>query len=125
MSSKVEIFKNMPFSGKMGTSLCVLSWLWIIAICNFMLSDPGWALKLSIMVCILSFFLFQAQNWARWIAILGDGMGIILSAYFFIAGFVLIGTVNVMLFGGSIYFLMVPATSRYFKAQGQSGRQNG
>jgi hypothetical protein len=46
-------------------------------------------------------------------------MGILLSLYFIISGFVLIATVNIMLFGGSIYYLMVPATSRYFKTHGQ------
>ena len=122
MLFNVEKFKNMPFSGKVGASLCSVGWIWIIAICYFMLSDENWALKLSIMVCILSFFLFQAQNWARWIAILGNVMGILLSTYFFLGGFVLIATVNVMLFGGSIYYLMVPATSHYFKTQSQQGR---
>ena len=94
----------------------------IIAFSYFKLPDTNWALKLFIMVCILSPFLLQAQNWARWIAILGDVMGILLSAYFFAAGFVLIATVNVILFGGSIYYLMIPVTSRYFKIHSQSGR---
>ena len=122
MLFKVDIFKNMPFSGKFGASLCAVGWIWIIAFCYVKLPDTNWALKLSIMVCILSIFLFQAQNWARWIAILGNVMGLLLSAYFFIGGFVLIATVNVMLFGGSTYYLMVPATSRYFKTHSQSGK---
>jgi hypothetical protein len=119
---KVDIFKNMPFPGKFGASLCVVGWIWIIAFCYVKLPDTNWALKLSIMVCILSVFLFQAQNWARWIAILGNVMGLLLSAYFFIGGFVLIATVNIMLFGGSTYYLMTPATSRYFKTHSQTGR---
>ena len=111
----------MPFSGKFGASLCAVGWIWIIAFCYIKLPDTNWALKLWIMVCILSIFLFQAQNWARWIAILGNVMGILLSVYFFIGGFVLIATVNVMFFGGSTYYLMTPATIRYFKSHSQTG----
>ncbi len=119
MLFKAEIFKNMPFTGKVGTSLCAAGWMSIIAFCYFKLPETNWALKLLIMVCILIPFLLQAQNWARWIAILGNVMGILLSAYFFMAGFVQIATVNVMLFGGSSYYLIVPATSRYFKTHSQ------
>jgi hypothetical protein len=122
MLFKSENFKNMPFSAKVGVSLCAVSWVWIIAFCYYKLPDTNWALKLSIMLCVLSFFLFQAQNWARWIAILGNVMGLLLSAYFFIGGFVMFATVSVMLFGGSTYYLMVPPTSRYFKAHSQSSR---
>jgi hypothetical protein len=122
MLFKAEIFKNMPFSGKVGASLFAGGWISIIAFSYFKLPDTNWALKLFIMVCILSPFLLQAQNWARWIAILGNVMGILLSVYFFMAGFVQIAAMNVVLFGGSIYYLMLPATSRYFRTHSQSGR---
>jgi hypothetical protein len=122
MLFKVEVFKNMPFVGKLGSILCAVSWIWIIAICYFMLSDKNWAFKLSIMVVILSFFLFQAQNWARWVAVLGDALGILLSGYFYIGGFVSFAVVNALLFGASLYCLTAPVTSQYFKAHSQHSR---
>lgn len=110
----------MPYSGKVGTTLWVVSWVWLISAYYYLTHDTNWAAKLSIAAVILSLFLVQAQNWSRLIAVMGNIMGILLSGYFFLGGFVLIATVNVILFGGAIYYLMVPATSRYFKAR--SGR---
>ena len=124
MRSKIERFKNMPFAGKMGLSLWLVGWIWLISMYYYLTKDSTLAVKLSISVVILIPFLVQIQNWARIIAQLGNAMGIVISVLFFYKGLVLIATVNVLLFGGSIYFLMIPATSRYFKAHGQPGRQN-
>ena len=44
---------------------------------------------------------------------------------FFMAGFTLFATVDVMLFGGAIAFLMAPATAQYFKAQSHKGTHRG
>ncbi len=117
MQFKIDKFKNMPYTGKVGSTLWLVSWIWLIGAYYYLTRDTAWAAKLSIAVLLLGLFIFQAQNWARLIAVLGNAMGILLSGYFFVAGFFLIATVNVMLFGGAIYFLMVPATSQYFKAQ--------
>ena len=114
----------MPFAGKMGLSLWLVGWIWLIAMYYYLTKDSTLAVKLSISVVILIPFLVQIQNWARIIAQLGNAMGIVISVLFFYKGLVLIATVNVLLFGGSIYFLMVPATSRYFKTHGRPGRQN-
>lgn len=117
MQFKIEKFKNMPYTGKVGSTLWLASWIWLISVYYLLTQDTTWVAKLSIAVILLGLFVFQAQNWARLIAVLGNVMGILLSGYFFIAGFILIATVNVMLFGGAIYFLMVPTTTRYFKIQ--------
>lgn len=122
MQFKIERFKNMPYAGKVGLTLWVTSWIWFLSVYYYLTNDSTWVVKLSIAVAILVPFLFQSQNWARMIAILGNAMGIVLSILFFYKGLVLIATVNVLLFGGSIYYLMVPATSRYFKAHSQPGR---
>jgi hypothetical protein len=122
MQFKIEKFKNMPFTGKMGLTLWLIGWIWMIAAYYYLTRDKDLTLKLSIAAVILIPFLIQIQNWARWIVILGNVMGILYSYYFLIGGHVTIATVNVILFGGSIYYLMVSATSRYFKAHGQSGR---
>jgi len=119
MQFKIEKLKNMPYTGKVGVTLWAVSWIWLISVYYYLTKDTDWLIKLSIMVVILAPFLFQGQNWARIIAMLGNAMGIILSILFFFKGFVLFGTVMVMLFGGSIYFLVIPATSRYFKTQGR------
>jgi hypothetical protein len=119
MQFKIEKIKNMPYAGKVGVTLWVVSWIWLIAVYYYLTQDTTWVAKLSIAVVLLALFLLQAQNWARLIAVLGNVMGILLSGYFYLGGFILFATVNVMLFGGAIYFLMIPAVSRYFKAQNQ------
>jgi hypothetical protein len=119
MQFKIDKFKNMPYSGKVGSALWLVSWAWLIACYYHLTHDSAWTAKLCAAVLILSLFLIQAQNWSRLISVLGNIMGILLSGYFYIAGYVLIAAVNVMLFSAAIYFLMVPATSRYFKAQSQ------
>lgn len=119
MQFKIEKFKDMPYTGKVGSTLWLVSWIWLISAYYYLTQDTTWVAKLSIAVLLLGLFIFQAQNWARLIAVLGNVMGILLSGYFFVAGFILIATVNVMLFGGAVYFLMVPATSQYFKVQSQ------
>jgi hypothetical protein len=119
MQFKTEKFKYMPNTGKIGSTLWLVSWIWLISVYYYLTQDTTWVAKLTIAVVLLGLFIFQAQNWARLIAVLGNVMGILLSGYFFIAGFVLIATVNVMLFGGAIYYLMVPATAQYFKIQNQ------
>ena len=124
MQFKIERLKNMPYPGKMGLSLWLVGWIWLIAMYFYLTQDSALAGKLSISVAILIPFLIQCQNWARIIALLGNAMGIVISVLFYYKGLVLIATVNVLFFGGSIYYLMVPATSRYFKAHGQPGRQN-
>jgi hypothetical protein len=123
MQFKIERFKNMPYAGKVGLTLWLTSWVWFLSVYYYLTNDSTWVVKLSVAVAILVPFLFQSQNWARMIAILGNAMGIILSILFYYKGLVLIATVNVLLFGGSIYYLMVPATSRYFKTHSQHGRQ--
>lgn len=122
MQFKIEKFKNMPFAGKMGLTLWLIGWIWLISVYFYLTKDTNLSLKLSIAAVILIPFLIQIQNWARWIVILGNVMGILYSYYFFIGGHVLIATVNVMLFGSSVYYLMAPQTSRYFKAHGRAGR---
>ena len=107
----------MPYSGKVGLTLWIVSWIWLIAAYYNLTHDTNWVAKLSIAACLLGLFLFQAQNWARMISVMANAMGIFLSGYFFMAGFTLIATVNVILFGGAIVYLMMPATSQYFKAQ--------
>ncbi len=126
MQIQSDKFKNMPDSGKFGVSLWIVSWVWLISTYYYLTRDADWSVKLTIAACLLGCFLFKAQNWARLISALANVMGIFLSGYFFLAGFILIATVNVILFGGAIYFLMVPATSQYFKAQSKYGnRQDG
>jgi len=122
MQFKVEKFKNLPFAGKMGLTLWLIGWIWLVSVYYNLTKDKDLTFKLSLGAVILIPFLVQIQNWARWIVILGNVMGILYSYYFFIGGHVSIATVNVMLFGGSIYYLMVPVTSRYFKTHSQSGR---
>lgn len=117
MQFKLDKLRNMPYSGKMGTTLWMLSWIWLISVYYYLTRDTTWTTKLSIAAALLILFLLQAQNWARLIAVLGNMMGILLTWHFFLKGFILIAVVNVLLFGSSIYFLMAPATSRYFKAQ--------
>jgi hypothetical protein len=124
MQFKIDRFKNMPYVGKMGLSLWLVGWIWLIAMYYYLTQDSALTIKLSISVVILVPFLFQSQNWARIIALLGNAMGIFISVLFYYKGLVMIATVNVLLFGGSIYFLMVPATSRYFKTHTRPGRQN-
>ncbi len=119
MLFKIDKLRNMPSSGKIGTTLWVISWVWLIAVYYHLTQDRTWAVKLSIADVILVLFLLQAQNWARLIALLGSIMGILLSGHFYWKGFIFVAIINVVLFSGSIYFLMVPATSRYFKAQSQ------
>jgi hypothetical protein len=120
MQFKIEKLKNMPYTGKVGVTLWAVSWIWLISVYYYLTQDTTWVAKLSIAVVLLALFLLQAQNWARLIAVLGNVMGILLSGYFYLGGFILFATVNVMLFGGAIYFLVIPITSRYFKAQGRS-----
>jgi glucose-6-phosphate-specific signal transduction histidine kinase len=122
MQFKIDRFKNLPFTGKMGLTLWLIGWIWLISVFFYLTKDKDLTFKLSIAVVILIPFVIQIQNWARWIVILGNVMGILYSYYFFIGGHVLIATVNVMLFGSSIYYLMVPATSRYFKTQNHPDR---
>ena len=112
----------MPFTGKMGLTLWLVGWIWLMSVYYYLTNDKDLTLKLFFAAVILIPFLIQIQNWARWIVILGNVMGILYSYYFFIGGHVLISTVNVMLFGSSIYYLMTPATSRYFKTLSQAGR---
>ena len=125
MQFKIEKFKNMPYPGKVGVTLWVVSWVWLISCYYYLTKDVNWAGKLTIAACLLALFLFQAQNWARMISMLANVMGILLSAYFFMAGFVTIAAVNVILFGGAIYFLLIPAASQYFKSQSQQASGQG
>ena len=117
----------MPQKAKVAVTLWIMSWLWLIISYYYLTHDSSWALKLAISVCLLGFFIFQAQNWARWISVLANVMGIFLSGYFFLAGFIMIATVNVILFSGGIYYFMVPITAQYFKTQSKQnhGRSEG
>ncbi len=119
MQFKIEKFKNMPYTGKVGSTLWLVSWICFIYVYYDLTRDTDWVIKLSIAAVVLAPFLFQAQNWSRMIAMLGNAMGIILSILFFYKGYIAAATVNVILFGSAIYFLLVPTTARYFKIQSQ------
>lgn len=122
MQFRLDRFKNMPFSAKVGVSLWILSWIWLLVNYYSLTKDIDWVYKLSAGIGILAVFLIQSQNWARIISVLANIMGILLSGYFFLAGFVFVATVNVILFGSAIYYLMIPATSAYFKSQSSPNR---
>jgi hypothetical protein len=117
MQFKIERFTNMPYTGKVGSTLWIVSWIWMISTYYFLTHDTHWVVRSSIAAAILGLLLFQAQNWARWISVMANLMGILLSINFFKAGFTLFATVDVILFGGAIAFLMAPATSEFFKSQ--------
>ena len=119
MQFKFEKYKNMPYVAKVGCFLWLAGWIWLIGIYYYLTKDTEWVTKLSIAIVLLAIFVYQAQNWSRLIAVLSNLMGILLSGYFFLAGLFLIAGINVVLFGGAIYFLMVPATKQYFKIQSQ------
>lgn len=119
MPFSMDKFRNMPFSAKVGVTLWLVSWIWFIALYYYLTRDNDWVLKLSIAIGILAVFLFQAQNWARWISMLANSMGLLLSVFFFIKGYVFESALNLILFGGSIYYLLVPPTTTYFKSQGR------
>lgn len=125
MQFNIERVKNMPYAGKVGVTLWAVSWIWMISTYYYLTHDDNWTMKLAVAALILCVFLLQGQNWARMISVLANVMGIFLSGYFFIAGFSLIATVDVMLFGGAIGFLMLPSTSQYFKSQNQRQSQAG
>ena len=125
MQVKIERFTNMPNSGKVGLALWLVSWIWFIAICHYLFHDSKLVTQLSIAACLLGVFIFQAQNWARMISILANALGLVYSGFLFLIGLPAISIINVIsfvsliLFGSSIFFLMAPATSQYFKAQSQ------
>ena len=125
MQFKIERFTNMPYTGKVGSTLWVVSWVWMISTYYYLTHDTSWVLKLAIAAAILGLLLFQAQNWARWISVMANLMGILLAFNFFMAGFTLFATVDVMLFGGAIGFLMAPATVQFFKAQSHGKAHRG
>ena len=120
MQYKIEKFTMMPYSAKMGVTLWIISWAWLLSAYYYLTKDSDWATKLAIAIVILAIFITQAQNWSRLIGVVANVMGILLSLYFYLAGFAVVAAVNVVLFGGAIYYLMVPATARYFKEQSQS-----
>ncbi len=101
----------------MGVTLWLVSWIWLLSAYYYLTHDSEWVLKLSLAIGLLAIFISQAQNWSRLIGIVANIMGILLSYYFFMRGFIMIATVNVVLFGGAVCYLMVPSTTRYFKEQ--------
>ena len=117
MQFQIDKLKNMPYSAKMGITLWLVSWAWLLAVYYYLTRDTEWVLKLSIAIGLLTIFISQAQNWARLIGIIANIMGILLSIYFYMGGFVMVAAVNVVLFGGSIYYLMLTSSTRYFKEQ--------
>jgi hypothetical protein len=117
MQFKIEKLKNMPYSAKTGVTLWLVSWIWLLAVYYYLTHDSEWVLKLAIAIGLLAVFISQAQNWSRLIGVIANLMGILLSIYFYLGGFIMAATVNVILFGGGIYYLMVPSTTRYFKEQ--------
>jgi len=125
MQFSIDKIKNMPYTAKVGATLWLFSWTWLLVVYYNLTKDTNWVYKLSIAIAILAVLLFQAQNWARIISVLANIMGILLSGYFYMGGFILIATVNVVLFGGAIYYLMVPSTAVYFKSQTKSGPHTG
>lgn len=125
MPFQIDNFKKMPQTGKIAVTLWSVGWIWLIGAYYYLTHDINWAAKLAMALLLLVIFLSQAQNWARLISILANVMGIFLSGYFFLAGFILVATVNVILFGGAIYYLMIPPTARYFKAQSMKNRGQG
>lgn len=122
MPFQMDNFKKMPQPGKIAVTLWIVGWVWLIGAYYYLTNDFSWAIKLSIAAFLLLIFLSQAQNWARLISVLANVMGIFLSGYFFLAGFILIATVNVILFGGAIYYFMVPVTAQYFQAKSMKSR---
>lgn len=114
----------MPSVAKIGASLWLFSWIWFIAIYYYLTKDTDWVFKLSVAVVILAGFLSQAQNWARLISILANSMGILLSVVFFYKGLAFIAALNLVFFCGAIYFLLVPATTAYFKSQSRPDDQS-
>ena len=119
MQFKFDKFNNMPYSAKTGVTLWLVSWVWLLAAYYNLTHDSEWVLKLAIAILLLLIFISQAQNWARLIGVIANIMGILLSIYFYMGGFIMIANVNVVLFGGGVYYLMVPSTTNYFKAQSQ------
>ncbi len=117
MQFSIDKFRNMPYSGKMGVTLWLIGWVWLLSVYYHLTKDSEWVLKLAIAIALLTLFISQAQNWARLICVVANIMGVLLSAYFYLAGFAMIAAVNVVLFGGSVYYLMIPSTGRYFKSQ--------
>lgn len=119
MSFSIEKIKKMPISAKVGLALWIVSWAGFIAVYYTYTKDTQWVYRLSAAVVILAIFLSQAQNWSRILAILANGMGGALSSLFFMQGLVGVAAMNILLFGSAIYFLMVPQTVAYYKAQSQ------
>ena len=119
MQFSVEKFKNMPSSAKMGAALWLFGWIWLLVVYYYLTKDTNWVVKLSIAMVVLGVFLFHSQNWARMICVLSNLMGMLISVLFFFKGYVFIAGVNIALFGAATYFLMIPATGSYFKAQGR------
>lgn len=120
MPLSLDKFKNMPSVSKIGALLWLFSWIWFIAVYYHYTKDTDWVWKLSIAVGILGIFLSQAQNWARYISILANSMGILLSVIFFYKGLAFIAALNLVFFSAAIYFLLVSPTTTYFKSQSQS-----
>jgi energy-coupling factor transporter transmembrane protein EcfT len=117
MQFSLDKFRNMPFSAKVGTTLWLISWIWFITLYYYLTKDNDWVLRLSIAIGILAVFLFQAQNWARWISVLANSMGLLLTVIFFFKGYLFESALNLILFSGSIYYLLIPSTATYYKSQ--------
>ncbi|MGD9367133.1 MAG: hypothetical protein PVH87_15655 [Desulfobacteraceae bacterium] len=117
MPFSIDKIRNMPFSARVGATLWLISWIWFIALYYYLTRDNDWVLKLSIAIGILAIFLFQAQNWARWISVLANSMGLLLTVIFFFKGLVFESALNLVLFGGSIYYLLASSTATYYKSQ--------
>jgi chromate transport protein ChrA len=113
----MDKFRNMPFPAKVGATLWLISWIWFIALYYYLTKDNDWVLKLSIAIGILAVFLFLAQNWARWISLLANSMGLLLTVIFLFKGYLFQSVLNLILFGGSAYYLLIPPTATYYKSQ--------
>lgn len=119
MPLNLDKFRNMPSAAKIGVSLWLFSWIWFIAIYYYYTKDTDWVFKLSIALGILAVCLSQAMNWARLISLLANSMGMLLSVIFFYKGLAFVAALNLVFFGGAVYFLMVSPTTAYFKSHSQ------
>jgi hypothetical protein len=50
MQFSVAKFKNMPYSAKMGFTLWVAGWAWLLAVYYYLTKDSDWTLKLFIAI---------------------------------------------------------------------------
>lgn len=117
----MEKIKNMPFSAKTGIALWIACWVWFLGAYNYVTKDAENVFKFAIAVGLLAVFMLQIRNWARMLAMMANTLGILFSYYYFHQGFVKIAVVNIILCGAAIYYLIIPKTAQFFKANSPPG----